>query len=121
MAMTRRHHRLTRFRRPVAALLLAIAATTLAPTASTQTMSGIGSRPCTAVTAAGEQDSGAALDAIVSWAQGFISGFNWANVRQSDVRLDGAAVVLALGDYCARNPREPIYRGLQAIIARNAR
>ena len=93
----------------------------LPPTSSAQTVSGIGARPCETFIIAGEQASNDALDAIINWSQGFVSGFNWSNVRQADVRLDHAAIALALGDYCAHHPREPIYRGLQAIIARNAR
>ena len=103
--------------RACVALLLACGAAA----ANAQTISGAGTRPCSAFNTAATQASSVALDGFVSWSQGFISAFNWANVRQQDMRIDPAALTAWLAEFCAADPSQPVYRGVQELIARNAR
>jgi|GEM_PF-1672049 hypothetical protein len=88
---------------------------------SAQTVSGSGARTCHAVHDALNNESEAALDSFVAWSQGFVSGFNWSNVRQQDVRIDSSALLHWLGQYCAANPRDSVYAAVQELIRLNAR
>lgn len=94
-------------------LLLAVAPPT---PAAPPTASGIGARDCSAFSFALERDSEAALDAYVSWAQGFIAGFNWANVRQRNVEVDAAGLINWLGQYCGAHPASGVYAAIQELI-----
>lgn len=91
------------------------------PTAVAQTAAGVGTRPCSAFHFALEKQSNEALDAYVSWSQGFISGFNWADVRQRDLRVDPAGIINWLGSFCAANPDLRIYDAIQQLIQIEAR
>lgn len=108
-------------RRVAAGILLA--GLVCAPTAQADgaTASGVGARRCSAFGAALERDSAAALDAYVSWSQGFIAGFNWSNVRQRNVSIDAAAIINWLGQYCAARPTALVFDAVQELIRRNAR
>jgi hypothetical protein len=86
-----------------------------------QSISGVGARPCRAFNLALAKDSDAALDAFVSWAQGFISAFNWSNVREIDVGVDASGIIQWLADYCAKAPEVRVHTALEHLIARNAR
>jgi len=105
------------------ALSLALLLVALARPASADEpiASGIGARDCSAFNAALEKDSELAIDAYVAWSQGFISAFNWANVKQLTVRIDAAGVLNWLGQYCAANPRTRVFQAVQEIIRLNAR
>ncbi|MEQ8661207.1 MAG: hypothetical protein RLW62_10350 [Gammaproteobacteria bacterium] len=103
----------------LAAMIAAVGATATA--ADELLASGIGTRDCRAFNAALAEDSALAIDAYVAWSQGFISAFNWANVRQRNVRIDAAAVLNWLGQYCAANPRAHVYQAVQEIVRLNAR
>ncbi|MEQ8233125.1 MAG: hypothetical protein RLW61_16240 [Gammaproteobacteria bacterium] len=110
----------TRASRAALALLLTTSLST-ACGADDRLASGIGTRECRAFNAALEQDSDLAIDAYVAWSQGFISAFNWANVKQLGVRIDAAGVLNWLGQYCAANPRARVFQAVQEIVRLNAR
>jgi hypothetical protein len=103
------------------AMTLLLAACACPASANETIASGIGARDCVAFNAALEKDSELAIDAYVAWSQGFISAFNWANVKQLTVRIDAAGVLSWLGQYCAANPRARVFRAVQEIIRLNAR
>ena len=109
-----------RVRRTLATVLL-LAAFTQPVSADATIASGIGARDCMAFNAALEKESELAIDAYVAWSQGFISAFNWANVKQLSVRIDAAGVLNWLGQYCAANPRVRVFQAVQEIIRLNAR
>lgn len=88
---------------------------------SAQTISGVGGRDCQAFNVALAKDSQVALDSYVAWSQGFISGFNWSNPQQFDIRIDAAAIISWLGPYCEGHPEDRIYLALQQLIHLNAR
>ena len=89
--------------------------------ASAQTAAGTGTRPCSAFNAALAQDENAAIDAYVAWSQGFISGFNWANVRERNVHIDAAGIITWLGAFCMANQERGIYKAVQELIQLEAR
>ncbi len=111
----------TRSARRTLATLLVLAAFAHPVRGNDSIASGIGARDCTAFNAALEKDSALAIDAYVAWSQGFISAFNWANVKQLTVRIDAAGVLNWLGQYCAANPRTRVFQAVQEIIRLNAR
>lgn len=86
-----------------------------------QTASGVGARKCSAFSVAVEKDSSEALNAYVSWAQGFISGYNWANNQRDDIRIDPAAMINALSQLCAANPTARIHTAVGKLIELNRR
>lgn len=92
-----------------------------AGTADAQSAVGVGGRNCPAFTFALESDSEAALDAYVSWSQGFISGFNWANPQHRNVHVDPPAIINWLGQYCAANPGSAVFSAVQELVHLNAR
>ena len=59
-----------------------------AASASGQTMSGNGAKQCADFMQAVQLNSESAINGYISWAQGFISGFNWSNVQGRDVVID---------------------------------
>ena len=102
-------------------LMVLIGAFFVAAVLSAQTVSGVGARDCRAFGVALEKDSEQALDSYVAWSQGYISAFNWTNPRQSDIRVDAAAVINWLGTWCAANPERGVYDAVQELIRLNAR
>jgi len=100
-------------------LTLLLALVVCAPGANAQSISGVGARPCRAFNLALAQDSDAALDAYVSWAQGFISAFNWSNVRAIDVSVDAGGIIQWLADYCGRAPEVRVHTALEHLVARS--
>jgi hypothetical protein len=81
-----------------------------------QTISGTGTRDCSAFNAAIEQDSNVAIDSFLSWAQGFISGFNAGNRRGADIAIDHAGLFHWLASYCRTNPETPFYQAIQQMV-----
>ncbi len=101
--------------------VMALVAMLSAPAVRAQTVSGIGARECRALSFALEKESDAAVDAYVAWAQGFISGFNWSNVRRQDVRIDAVAILDVMARYCAANPGHHVHAAVRELIRLNAR
>ncbi|MEM7466924.1 MAG: hypothetical protein AAF387_08575 [Pseudomonadota bacterium] len=89
--------------------------------ANAQTISGAGSKTCRAFLQSAELESTAAVDSYVSWAQGFASGFNWANPGGREVRLDHAGLLHWLLQYCTANPLEKFHQAAQAAVTLHAR
>ena len=81
-----------------------------------QTISGTGTRDCNAFNAAIEQNSNVAMDSFLSWAQGFISGFNADNRRGTDIAIDHAGLFHWLASYCRANPETPFYQAIQQMV-----
>ena len=100
---------------------MAMLATLHVAAPAAQTMSGVGAHRCKAFSYAASKDSKVAIDAYVAWSQGFISAFNWANVRQQDVQIDAPGIIDYLAQYCSGNPETRIYTAVQELIRLNAR
>ena len=92
-----------------------------APSALAQTVSGAGTKSCRALLQAAEMESKQAVDTYVSWSQGFVSAYNWANPGRRQVRVDHAGLLLWLIEYCTANPTEKFYEAVQAAIHQHAR
>lgn len=86
-----------------------------------QTVSGVGTRSCAALLEGAERESKTAVDGYLSWAQGFVSGYNWANPGRLQVRLDHAGLLHWLLQYCTSNHDEKFYQAVQAAISAHAR
>lgn len=101
--------------------MLTVLGTLAATPLTAQTIAGVGGQECSAFTFALGRDSNVAIDAYVAWSQGFISAFNWSNVRQLDLQIDAPAIIHWLAEYCGANPTAPVYRAVQRLIEVNAR
>jgi hypothetical protein len=99
---------------------LVLLAVSVAPL-SAQTVSGMGTRTCGALVEAAERESKEAIDGYLSWAQGFISGYNWANPGRQQVRLDHGGLLHWLLQYCTSNKGDKYYQAVQAAITVHAR
>lgn len=88
---------------------------------SAQTVSGMGTRTCEALLEAAERESKEAIDGYLSWAQGFISGYNWANPGRQQVRLDHGGLLHWLLQYCTSNKGDKYYQAVQTAITVHAR
>ncbi len=100
----------------------ALAAVLIASMASeAQTISGSGTRDCSALNFAIDQDSDVALDSYLSWVQGYISGFNATNHRNIDIAIDHAGLFHWLANYCRANPRTPLHQAVREMIGIHAR
>ena len=86
-----------------------------------QTVSGAGTKSCRALLQAAEMESRQAIDSYISWSQGFVSAYNWANPNRRQVRLDHAGLLHWLLQYCTANPSEKFYQAVQAAILLHAR
>jgi len=100
----------------LSAILLIFATPTVA-----QTASGMGTRSCGALVEAAERESKEAINGYLSWAQGFISGYNWANPGGRQVRLDHGGLLHWLLQYCTSNKTENYYLAVQSAITVHAR
>ncbi len=105
---------------PAAIFALLLLAPTMAPL-SAQTLSGMGTRTCGALVEAAERESKEAIDGYLSWAQGFISGYNWANPGRQQVRLDHGGLLHWLLQYCTSNKGDKFYEAVQSSITVHAR
>lgn len=90
----------------------------ISSTVHSQSVFGVGTRDCSAFSFAIAQDSNQslAIDSFLSWAQGFISGFNAGNSRAVDIAIDHGGLVHWLGAYCSTNPDIPFYQAIQETI-----
>ena len=102
------------------ACALALSAVMATPSVA-QTVSGAGSKSCRGFLQAAEMESKTAIDSYISWSQGFVSGYNWANPGRQEVRLDHAGLAHWLLQYCAANPTDKFYQATQAAIQLHAR
>ena len=106
--------------RPV--LICYLVATTVAPApAPAQTASGIGTTRCDDFMAAVERGSQPAVDGYLSWAQGYISGFNAANAARRQVQIDHVGLGQWLVDYCAGHGHNRFFEAVNDAIAVHAR
>jgi len=102
-------------------LIAALLALSARQPASAQSAAGTGARTCSTFNAALARDENAAIDAYVAWSQGFISGFNWSNVRERNVHIDAAGIITWLGAFCTANPQRRLYNAVQELIQLEAR
>ena len=100
--------------------LILAAALAASPMAGATTMSGAGAKTCGAFMEGVKLKSDVAINGFISWAQGFISGFNWANVDGKNVVVDHGSLTYWLIDYCGANPSTPFYDAMQRFIGENA-
>ena len=99
-----------------------VAISMIVPSSSVaQTASGMGTRTCGVLLTAAERESKEAIDGYLSWAQGFISGYNWSNPGRREVKLDHAGLLHWLLQYCTSNEGEKYYQAVQAAINIHAR
>ena len=80
-----------------------------------QTISGIGTRDCKAFLFALEKQSEEAIDAYLSWSQGFISGANVVSEGALDVQIDHGGLLHALANSCRARPKQRIYEAIQEL------
>ena len=100
--------------------LLLVTMLGLSPVVGATTMSGAGAKTCSAFMEGVKLKSDVAINGYISWAQGFISGFNWSNVNGRNVAVDSGSLTYWLVDYCGANPSTPIYDAMQRFIGQNA-
>jgi hypothetical protein len=85
------------------------------------TIAGIGTRRCADYLAAVDKHQKPAIDAYISWAQGFISAHNWLDAQGRDVSIDPDGLTYWLVDYCGTERSATFYGAVQALIGRHAR
>ena len=88
--------------------------------AEAQTASGVGAQRCSAFLTAAEQQSTSAVDSYISWAQGFISGFNWSHQQRAKVSIDHTGLTHWLLTYCTSNKYARFYEAVQNTINTHA-
>lgn len=91
-----------------------------AATACAQTISGNGAKQCGDFMQAVRLKSDVAINGYVSWAQGFISGFNWSNVNGKDVVIDHAGLQYWLVSQCSARPELRFHQAVQQLISEQA-
>jgi hypothetical protein len=96
-----------------AVLLFAI---TLTPAGAT-TISGAGGKRCGDFLQAVELKSEVAINGYVSWAQGFLSGYNWLNAQGRDIAIDPSGLNYALVNYCGAHKDTPFYQAVQQLTS----
>lgn len=101
--------------------LTAAAVLAMAYPVGAQTMSGAGGKQCGDFMQAVELNSETAINGYISWAQGFVSGFNWSNVKGADVLIDHGSLSYWLIDYCGGHRDVSFYQAVQALIGHQAR
>jgi hypothetical protein len=84
-------------------------------TASGQTISGIGTKECGVYIQAVKLKSDEAINGFVSWAQGYLSGFNATNSDGRDVAIDPGGLNYWLTNYCSAHQNEAFYSAVQQL------
>ena len=101
------------FHHPSALIMLIFA---IAPTpANAATISGAGGKHCGDFLQAIELKSEVAINGYVSWAQGFLSGYNWLNAKGRDIAIDPAGLNYALINYCSAHKDTQFYEAVQQL------
>jgi len=80
------------------------------------TVSGNGTKSCGDFVGYINTGDKTGADAFISWAQGFISAYNWANPKGRDVQIDPGSLTYALVDYCGANPSKHFYNAIKNLI-----
>lgn len=93
----------------------------LAAAAPAATVSGIGARDCRDFLHAVDRGQKPAIDGYVSWAQGFLSAFNWLDAEGRSVTADPHGLTYWLVDYCGQHRGAPFYAAVQAFVEHHAR
>ena len=81
-----------------------------------QTISGVGTKECGVYIQAVKLKSDVAINGFVSWAQGYLSGFNATNADGRDVVIDPAGLNYWLTNYCSAHQNEAFYLAMQQLI-----
>lgn len=84
------------------------------------TVHGIGSRDCEAFMRAVEIQSNEAIDAYISWAQGYLSGFNATNDRRADIRIDHGSLTYWLIGHCGGSRQTKFFEAVQTLVSQQA-
>lgn len=85
------------------------------------TVSGLGGHSCDAFMRRVEDQNEAAIDGYVSWAQGFISGYNWTNNANKDIKIGHGGLIIWVIDYCGTNPDKKYYEAIQIFVERHSK
>lgn len=104
-------------RRRCLAATIAMSLMVLPSLASTQTVSGIGTRRCEAFNRALEKNSEAAIDAYLAWAQGYLSGVNTHAELARDIQIDHGGLLHWLSNYCQSSPNVLYVEALAQIVS----
>lgn len=87
----------------------------MSSTSSAQTISGIGAKECGVYMQAVKLKSDVAINGFVSWAQGYLSGFNATNPDGRDAAIDPAGLSYWLTNYCSVHQNEAFYLAVQQL------
>lgn len=93
----------------------------LAPACPAQTISGVGARDCAAFTFAVGRESEEALDAYVSWTQGYISAFNLNDPHGRNLAIHPTGIIHWLAGYCRTRPDAPFHAAVSEFVKVHAR
>ena len=102
-------------------LIRIVALSLMSGAVAAQTISGSGAKHCADYMQAVELNSAVARNGFISWAQGYISGFNATNVKRSDVAIDPAGLQYWLSNFCSANPEVSYYEAVLQLISQNAK
>ncbi len=98
----------------ITAVILSV--TLFSSVVSAVTVSGNGTRSCGDYVGYINTGDTAGADAFISWAQGFISAYNWANGKGYDVHIDPGSLTYLLADYCRANPEKHFYEAVKDAV-----
>ncbi len=108
------------FRSRALALMLFCSAMICAPTAGAATISGAGGKRCGDYLQAINLKSEVAINGYISWAQGFLSGYNWLNRRGRDIAIDPGGLNYSLVNYCGTHKDTLFYKAVQQLTGEHA-
>ncbi len=97
-------------------LVLAVLLGGLPLAAQATTVSGNGTKSCGDFVGYINTGDQAGADAFISWAQGFISAYNWANDQGRNVQIDPGGLTYLLVEYCGANPSKHFYDAVKDVI-----
>ena len=84
--------------------------------AEAQTISGSGARQCGDFMQAVKLNSDVAINGFVSWAQGYLSGFNATNPNGRDAAIDPNGLRFWLSSHCSTHPTDSYYAAVQKLV-----
>jgi len=79
------------------------------------TISGAGGRHCGDFLEAIKLKSEVDINGYVSWAQGFLSGYNWLNSQGRDIAIDPGGLNYTLINYCEAHKDAPFYQAVKQL------
>ena len=101
--------------------LFALCAVAQVLPAAEVTATGVGAKTCADYMQAVRLKSDTAINGYISWAQGFITGYNWSNAQGQNVAVDVGGLGYWLTNRCGGHGDLPFYQAVQELIAQQAR